>query len=717
MAFRTQSAFLGASLAAMATPTAAGATQSADTSDTSSVPTASPSPASSTTSPAGSGETTGPADGSRYTPADFARFAPRTALDMVERIPGFQIVSGGNSGNRGLGGASENLLINGERLANKTTDARAALQRIPANQVAYIAIVDGASLTVPGLTGQVANVVLVEGAARGFTTSFEWRPEWRPGLENNWLDGEVSTSGAIGGVQTTISLVNEARRQGHWGPEYVYDGAGALLFVRHEKGRYNAERPRLSLALGRTTSNGNQWNYHMGGQIVDRLNRIEGQSIQPGAGAVDEAFRFTEKEYNYDLGGDYDLSLGGGRLKLIGFYRFEHSPTVDQYIVEREVGGRSGLRFSRDADESEAILRSEYGWRSAGGSDWQIALEGAYNSLDVEAELAELGADGLFHPVSFAGDHTRVEEKRAEASLSWGRALSGNLTAQVNLGAEYSELSSSGPGGLTRQFFRPKGKIALAWKAAEATTVNWMLQRRVDQLDFFDFASSVDLENDKGNRGNGRLVPPIINRTELEVVQDMGRWGNASFAFAYGYAQHLVDQIPLSDDSEGRGNLPPAHLYRISSKATLLLDPLGWKGARIDSDITVRRNRVRDPLTDMWRDQSMGQEYDLSIKLRHDIAGSDIAWGTDFSDNRSSPRVRLDAIERDYSAGPFVTAYVEHKDVAGLTMRLSYHNLAKMEDGFDRTVYVDRRDGPIAFSESRQRGFGRFFQLTVSGTI
>ncbi|WP_033074364.1 TonB-dependent receptor plug domain-containing protein [Sphingopyxis sp. MWB1] len=656
-------------------------------------------------------------EGTRYTPANFTRFAPRTALDMVEKVPGFQLVSGSNGGNRGLGGATDNLLINGERIANKTTDARSALQRIPAEQVAYIAIVDGASLSVPGLTGQVANVVLVEGAGQGFTTSFQWRPEWRPGLKNNWLDGEISTSGAVGGAQTTLSLTNEARRQGHWGPEYVYDSAGDLVFVRQEKGQYDTDRPRLSLALTDTASNGNIWNFNLGGQLVDRLNRIDGQSVQPDFGAVKEAFRFTEEEHNYDVGGDYEFSLGKGRLKLIGLYRFEHSPTVDQFIIDREVGGRSGLRFSRDADESEAILRGEYGWRTAGGSDWQVALEGAYNSLEVDAELAELDADGVFRPVNFGGEHTRVEEKRAEASLSWGRALADNLTAQINLGTEYSELSSSGPGGLTRQFLRPKGKIALAWKAAEATTVNWLLQRRVDQLDFFDFASSVDLENDKGNRGNGRLVPPIINRTELEIVQDMGRWGNASFAFAYAYAENLVDQIPLSDSSEGRGNLSPAHLYRISSKATLLLDPLGWAGARIDSDITVRRNRVRDPLTDIWRDQSMGQEYDVAIKLRHDIAGSDIAWGTNFSDNRLSPRVRLDAIEREYSVGPFVTAYVEHKDVAGLRLRLSYHNLAKMEDGFDRTVYVDRRDGPIAFSESRQRGFGRFFQITVSGTI
>lgn len=659
------------------------------------------------------------ADGAqRYTPADFARFAPRTALDMVEKVPGFVIVTGTNGGDRGLGQATQNVLINGERIANKSTDARSALQRITAAQVAYVDIVDGASLNVPGLTGQVANVVLAAGAAgQGFKTTLRWQPEWRPRMANNWLNGEISTTGKVGGTDLTLSLKNEANRNGHWGPERVFDGTGALLFVRDEIGRYYNDRPRLAAALARTASNGNKWNVNLGGQIQNLDQRVDSVSTRVGTGLVIEAFDFAERERNFDIGGDYELGLGKGRLKLISLYRFEHSPTVNSFIVDREVGGRSGERFKQSADESESILRGEYSWRTGGGTDWQVALEGAYNTLDVDAEFATLQPDGSFLPIVFGGEKTKVEEKRVEASLTWGRALSSNLTAQLNLGTEYSELSSSGPGGLTRSFVRPKGKLAFAWKVGPKTTINWLIQRRVDQLNFFDFASSVDVANQQGNQGNGQLVPPIVNRTELEFVQDFGRWGNASVQFAYAYAQDLVDQIPLSPTTEGRGNLPPANLYRISSKATLLLDPLGFKGARINSDLTWRRNRVRDPLTGLWRDQSFGQDYAVDLSFRHDIPGSNFAWGAGYFDERYAPGLRLDAIEKEYTVGPFVTAYVEHKDVAGFTVKLSYRNLAGMKDGFDRTVFVDRRDGPIAFSESRQRKFGQYVQLTVTGQL
>ena len=656
----------------------------------------------------------------RYLPADFTRFAPRTALDMVEKVPGFLIVTGTNGGDRGLGQATENVLINGERVASKTTDARTALSRITAAQVAYIDIVDGASLNVPGLTGRVANVVLVAGrgaSGGGFRTTIRWQPEWRPRLEDNWLNGEVSTTGKLGGADLTLSLKNEASRQGHWGPERVYDGNGVLLFTRDEFGAFDGDRPRLSAALSRTTANGNKWNFNAGAQIQYLTEAVDGVSTRAATGRVTETYRSREDERNFDIGGDYEFGLGKGRLKLIGLYRFEHSPTVSSFVVDRAVGGTSGDRFTQAADESESILRGEYSWRTAGGTDWQVALEGAYNTLDVDAEFATLEPDGSFLPVVFGGERTKVEEKRAEASLSWGRALAANLTAQLNLAAEYSELTSSGPGGLTRRFIRPKGKLAVAWKVGPKTTINWHIQRRVDQLDFFDFASSVDVANNQGNQGNGQLVPPVVNRTELEFVQDFGRWGNASVQFAYAYAQDLVDQIPLSPTTEGKGNLPPANLYRISSKATLLLDPLGWTGARINSDITWRRNRVRDPLTGLWRDQSYGQDYVVDLSLRHDIPGSDLAWGAGYFDERYAPGLRLDAIEKEYTVGPFVTAYIEHKDVAGFTVKLSYRNLAGMKDGLDRTLFVDRRDGPIAFSESRQRRFGQYFQLTVTGTL
>jgi outer membrane receptor for ferrienterochelin and colicins len=664
-------------------------------------------------------ESAPPAAGQRYGPADFARFAPRTALDMVEQIPGFSIrgVGGGGSGDRGLGNARENVLVNGERIADKSTDAATFLSRIGASAVRHIDIVDGASLNVPGLTGQVANITLNENAARGFKTTLRWTPEIRPRIADNWFSGEISTTGPIGSSQVTISLTNEANRNGHWGPEVVLDAAGNLLFVREEFGRYYGDRPRLAAALARTAANDNKLNLNAGGQIVRNNNRVASASTQPGIGAVGEFFQQTEDEWNANIGGDYEFGLGSGRLKLIGQHRFEHSPTQSRFTITTPAGPATGSQFDFIADESESILRGEYGWRTSGGTDWQIAVEGAYNLLKVDSALALLQPDGRYLPVPGGAERTRVDEKRGEAGISWSRALAPNLTAQLNVAAEFSQLSSSGPTGLTRSFIRPKGRLALAWKVGKTTTLNYVLQRRVDQLDFFDFASFVDVANNNGNAGNANLVPPVINRTELELVQDLGAWGNVSVTIAHAIPENLVDQIPLSPTTEGRGNLPNARFYRLSSRATLLLDPIGLTGVRVNSDITLRRNRVRDPLTGVWRDQSGGDEYMVDLGMRHDIAGSNWAWGATFFDDRESPDLRLDEINDAYTIGPFITAFVEHKNVLGFTVRAEMRNIAKMEDALNRTIFVDRRTGPVDIFENRRRGFGHLFRLSVTGTL
>ena len=325
---------------------------------------------------------TAPASGQRYTPADFARFAPRTALDMVDQLPGFAIVANAGGDTRGLGAARENILINGERIADKSTDARTALSRIGAASVRHIDVVDGASLNVPGLTGQVANIVLLGETSRKFTTTLRWTPEARPRLPNNWLWGEVSTTGPIGGSTVTISLSNEANRQGHWGPEQVFDGAGNLLFVREEFGRYFGDRPRLAFALARTAANGNKLNFNLAGQLVDRRNSVTGTSIQPGIGRVDELFRQTEEEWNANIGGDYEFGLGKGRLKLIGQHWYKMPVAWSLAII----GGTAALETTwieqiEEVDLDDLNPESLWKFRIRGFGPLLVAMDAHGGSL------------------------------------------------------------------------------------------------------------------------------------------------------------------------------------------------------------------------------------------------------------------------------------------------------------------------------------------------
>src|SRR5205085_9626934 len=138
-----------------------------------------------------------------YTPADFARFAPKNAYDMLIQVPSFTIRSADQE--RGLGQASENVLINGQRIANKSGGAIDQLQRTSAESVDHIEIVDAASLGIAGLSGQVANVILK--TTRAGSGQFEWRPGFRAHYaEPEFAAGLVSYSDKAGPVDYTLSV-------------------------------------------------------------------------------------------------------------------------------------------------------------------------------------------------------------------------------------------------------------------------------------------------------------------------------------------------------------------------------------------------------------------------------------------------------------------------------------------------------------------------------
>ncbi|MEO0883895.1 MAG: Plug domain-containing protein, partial [Pseudomonadota bacterium] len=190
-----------------------------------------------------------------FTPEYFARFAPQTALDMVEELPGFVIEQEdeGDGPSRGFGQASGNVLINGQRISGKSNSATDALGRIAASSVERIELLDGASLDIPGLSGQVANVV-AEAAA--LTGTYEYRATFRRRLEPNFGEGEISISGKRGALDWNLGVELENFRGGAKGVENVFDGMGQLIDVRSEEGQSTGNVPSISGNLTWSPTNG-----------------------------------------------------------------------------------------------------------------------------------------------------------------------------------------------------------------------------------------------------------------------------------------------------------------------------------------------------------------------------------------------------------------------------------------------------------------------------
>jgi outer membrane receptor for ferrienterochelin and colicins len=649
-----------------------------------------------------------------YTPADFARFAPRNALDMLSQVPGFAIESS-DTERRGLGQASGNVLINGERFSGKSTDIFTELRQISAANVTRIEIVDAATLNISGLTGQVANVVTT---SRGLSGNYVWRPQIRRDrTPARLLNGEVSISGALGGTNYTLSLRNDSFRNGNAGPETVYRPDGTILDIRDEVLFVEGEQPRLSGTLRRNFGDGSILNLN-GAFGLYHLNADE---ISPRSNPTRlRDFHEQEREYNYEFGGDYEFGLGGGRLKLIGLRRFEHSP-YSQNLIETFADGRPpfGQRFTQVADETETIARAEYRWRG-GGADWQVSLEGALNRLDIENALFELNPLGTFVNLPFPNSAATVQERRAEAMLTYGRPLTSNLTLQASLGGEYSQLSQEGAGGLTRTFYRPKGFLNLAWTPRPGFDISARLERVVGQLNFFDFVASANVSGGTANAGNANLVPPQSWNAQIQATRNLGAWGTVTARLYGRLFTDIVDVIPISG-GQSPGNLDgTATLIGLQWTSTFNMDPIGIPGAKLDMNLQFQRTRLTDPLTLARRPFNETMTRQVEINFRHDIPRTQWAYGVGFNQYRQSAGFRLDQRFRFLDTPGSLGAYIEHKNVLGLTVRGSVDNLLGTNESFGRTFFDGQRNATnsnILFTEDRDRFYGPIFTLTISGTI
>lgn len=649
-----------------------------------------------------------------FTPADFARFAPRTALDMLQQVPGFSIFE--SEQGRGLGQASGNVLINSARLSSKSDDIQTQLARIPIGNVIRIEIVDGATLDLPGLSGQVANLIVKADSISG---QFAWRPNFRAHWTHpRYTLGEVSVSGKAGPVQFEAGLANSGGTGGAGGVTLITNGTGGLIERRFETFRSTYDAPKLS---GRATID-------LPGSAVATLNaayqRIYSRTNEdwvrsvPGQVDRERIFRLKADGWNREFGGDIDLRVGPGRLKLIGLDRYTVEP-LRQTVIARALDGSppTGDRYEQTGRLTERIARGEYSWKMLGG-DWQLSAEGAFNTLANHAFTATLDAQGKFTPVPFAPGSGGVDEDRYEGLLSYNRALSPKLSLQVVAGAERSTLAQTGANGLTRTFVRPKGSATLTWRPDADFDVSAKLRRRVLQLSFYDFLARVFLDNQNANSGNADLVPQQDWSLEVEANRRFGAWGSTKLRLIGRDVQDYIDVIPIGATGQSVGNIPRARAGAIDWTATIQLDPAGWKGARFDTRMLVQRSWVRDPLTGITRQYSGFTDTLLSVEFRHDIPKSDWAYGGSLEYNHNQPRYRLNEIDRQYEGPVFDALFLEHKDVAGLTVRATVVNLLNARSSRDRTVFAGRRTiGLIDYVETRDRLIGPLFNFSVKGNF
>ncbi len=87
-----------------------------------------------------------------------------------------------------------------------------------------------------------------------------------------------------------------------------------------------------------------------------------------------------------------------------------------------------------------------------------------------------------------------------------------------------------------------QGFLSLVWKVDDALDVNVKAERRVGQLDFGDFLSSVDIRNNASSGGNVDLVPEQSWVLSTEINKKLGPWGAVKLIADYRLIEDVVDQ-------------------------------------------------------------------------------------------------------------------------------------------------------------------------------
>jgi len=673
-----------------------------------------------------------------YEPGFFTRFAPKTAADMVGNIPGFTI-TGNDDNARGFGQAKQNVLINGRRVSGKANDAATALGRISAESVVRIEIVDGAALNIPGLSGQVANVIA---KVDDFSGNWNWNPEFRENLQPSWFRGAVSANGKTeNGWSWSAELGAFEFHNGHDGPGIISNGSGVITETRREGFNGGGEEPSLAATLTYESPDAAIANFNIALQSFNFVGREDSFRNPVSAPSSARFSNIGEDERNGEFGADYEFDLGPGRLKVIALQRYEEEDegvTVESYDAAGAFIADSGVRVRERGESGESIVRGEYGF-SAFDGDVQWAAEGAFNFLDVSTDIGERQPDGSYLMAPLPEGTARVEERRAETNLTYSRKLDDAWSMQSSLGVEYSELLQTGVNPKTREFVRPKGFVSVAWKPVDDFDLSIKGERKVGQLDFGDFLSSVDIQNNNQSSGNAELVPEQAWILSSEVNRKIGAWGAVKLAGEYAWVEDVVDRVPIDANGQpvldplnnlaliagsGVGNIDKAWASSITASGTINFDPIGARGLQLEFSYRYRDSELDDPLTGEPRQISSYPKVTTVSSLRWDIPDTSWTLVAGLEEYQNYANYRLDQVSRNWVAPSSNFFSIENKDVFGMKVRLQAVNLNDSSENFRREVYQAAGPGlprlrinPLDFVEERYRTFGPIVRLNVSGTF
>ena len=638
-----------------------------------------------------------------FTPDFFASQRPNTALDMVNRIPGFSVQDG--DGSRGFEGAVGNILINGSRPASKNDTGSSVLSRTLVPQVERIELIRGGA---PGIDMQGYSVVV--NVITRTQASTEQIATW---------------NGAFfeGGADRYWGQYQFTRREGDrvWGFTVAdgvsiddSSGVGRLIrrdangLITRDEGYYNDQNG------GGQAVRVNFADAFMGGKIdlTARLgvNDYSQYSLQDGPGILRDN-RFDEEGSSGEVGAVFTRPVGTGLTSETRFIRewndFENASTS-----LTTVNGAAGAeqRFASEGNASETILRSLLRWERSPSLTFEGGGELAYNMLEVDQALTDGGV-----VIPLPSDQIMVEETRGEifGKATW--RIRPDLNLEGGLRLEASTITQSGDADQEKSFYYAKPRIQATWTPMAQNQFRFRFERDVGQLDFGDFAAGADLEDEQLFGGTVHLEPE--ERWISEVTYERRFLGDGIFSIGYRHDEIIgvIDRLPLPQGLSAVGNIGDGTLDQLAVNFVLPLDWAGFSGGQFQFRNTWNDTAVTDPTSGQERPISNVRPSQPAFTISQDITTWKISWAATYLEGLRQFNYAPDQIS-GFTGSDYFEANIEYKPTPTLAIRAQVNVWNDFQ--VERTVFADRTPArPIAFTELRPTDPRTFWQIRIRKTF
>lgn len=650
-----------------------------------------------------------------YPAAFFAPGQPVTALDMVQRLPGFTLDTGlldTGAVARGFGAAAGNVLIDGVRPPAKGDTLDQILQRIPASSVARIELIRAGA---PGIDMQgktvLANVVRrqdINGKATltlSATHAYDGRLSGQFHLDAEKRIGDVDLQGSL----LAARLLDDGAGIGPWTRAFG-DGqrVDATDFSKGHENNYKAtgsiETPALGGKLKIDAS-----------LLIDPYHSITNDAVHPVGEDLDNFFTRTDTA---ELGVRFERPMGSSAsLETYVLQQLARQTTIDDFTSDAFTAALTGDDvsdlFTLHKTTGESIARETFKDAISKTLSLQAGLEGDYNWLRTRTRFIENGA-----PVALPAADVDVTELRGEAYADAVWQARPSLSVEAGFRFEASHIASTGEVVSARTLTYPKPRLVVAWAPGKADQIRLRVEREIGQLNFDDFtAKSAGLNTGTVYAGNPNLNPEQDWVFEATWDHRFWRGGDATVTLRHYKYDQIEDRIGVLDPSgivyDAPGDIGAGTKDEAVFSLTLPTDRLWIANGQLTGLATFRHSHVTDPTTGEPRTLSGLHPVDWELHFNQGLRRWKSAWGFDINGGWNQTFYRFDEID-ETKVRTYVDFFYEYKAKPDLTVKLELLNATGRGVEQSRVVYNGpRNDTPVDFIDVRNLGVGRFIRVSV----